>query len=150
MTRERLSLIAPTLTRQMEAVSNEQVLRGAAYEAAAIVAGRAAVDDERVRRALQQLAEGQVDTVLRDDLAGLVAELDERAWDVQEARDAGRATHAQYLAAFARARAAGAVVAAMDPDPAMAALEAAYEAHCAFEDGSGVIDAVAASLSGSS
>jgi hypothetical protein len=58
----------------------------------------------------------------------------------------GRATEEDHPAAFARARAVAAVAWALHPDPTLAASEAAYEAHCAFRDGSTVVTSVVSLL----
>ena len=74
----------------------------------------------------------------RDALKVLVDELDERAWDVQDEVDAGRAPQEAYLVAFSLARAASAVWFALDSDALQTALEAVYEAQAARGDLAGV------------
>lgn len=146
MTMERLSMVAPDLARGVQHTTNVRVLRRAAHTAAASVVSRAAVTDGRVVDALARLAAGTDAEALRAELVAVVEELDDRAWTLQDAHDAGEATEHEYLGAFAQARAVAAVVAALHADPTFAALEAAYEAHCAFADGSGVLEAVARTL----
>lgn len=98
--------------------------------------------------ALAALREGQVgDSHERNALKALVDALDERAWDIQDEVEAGRAAEQQYLDGFALARAASAVWFALDADPLTAALEATYEAQAARGDLEGarrrILDAVA-------
>lgn len=108
-------------------------LRAAAAAVVRHGLSRAGVSDPRVDAALARLAAGQWgDGPARDELRALVDELDEAAWDAQ---DAGRP---DYLPSFARARAAGALDYALDADPLLAALEAAYEVQAGLGDLPGV------------
>jgi hypothetical protein len=65
-----------------------------------------------------------------DDMAALVAELDDRYFALSEEREAGRASTEDVVAAFGRARAANAVVFMRCGESA----EAIYEAAAAAED----------------
>jgi hypothetical protein len=65
-----------------------------------------------------------------DDLAALVAELDDRYFALTEARDAGQASAEQVAKAFELARAASAAEFARRGEPA----EAVYEAAAAADD----------------
>ncbi|MCP3880237.1 MAG: hypothetical protein GY701_17880 [Sulfitobacter sp.] len=149
MTMERLSMVAPELAERIQAVDDEAVLREAALVAAETVVVRSEVDDDLVQSALDQLRSRVWSEGLRIDLQRRAEELDELYWDLQDRFEAGDASQDAYLAAFGRARSVSAVGCALDTDPIMAALEAAYEAHCAFVDGSGVIEKVSQVLSAS-
>ena len=142
MMMERLSMIAPELAALIQATEDEALLRSAALAAAQTVLERSEVDDSRVEGALDGLRSRSWDEGVRTAVRQLAEELDEVYWDLRDRHEAGDVSEAEYLAAFGRARSVSAVGCALDPDPTMAALEAAYEAHCAFADGSGVLDTV--------
>jgi hypothetical protein len=131
----RLSTIAPDLVEQLER-EPEPRLR-ALTEGVVDAALRATdVQDEAVERALEALRAGRYgDSAERDAAKRLADELDEVAWDLQERVDAGEADQEDYLAAFRRARAVAALWFALDEDPPTAAMEAAYEARAATDDG---------------
>lgn len=139
---ERLSMVAPDLATRIQGSGDEQRLRIAASAAAEIVVERAAVGHDGVLRALEMLRHGSTDVELREALQSLAQELDARYWDLHDAHEAGKGSKEEYMAAFAQARAVSAVVCALDPDFVMAALEACYEAHSAFSDGSNVVATV--------
>lgn len=103
-----------------------------AYARAAVRAAlaRHELDDPRLTAALAALDAGRFGETPERAAAGhLVEELDEMAWDEQD-----RGAEEEYGIAFMRARAANAVVAALDTDPESAAYEAVYEANAALED----------------
>ncbi|MFI5492375.1 hypothetical protein [Actinoplanes sp. NPDC051859] len=96
---------------------------------------QAPVADPRLTAGLTQLDAGPWgDTAIRADLQGLVDELDEIAWDAQEAAEEGDGDEAEYDVTFARARAAHALFFALDADPVRAALESAYEVQAGLGD----------------
>lgn len=99
-----------------------------------------------IDEALGGLAAGAPDPALRSELDSLTDSLDERAWDLQDQIDAGTAPKDAYLIAFATARAAAAVAAAHNADPAQAALETTYEAQAATGDITPVREAAQAAL----
>lgn len=80
-------------------------------------------------------------------MQALTEGLDEAAWGVQDRVEAGTADKADYVNAFAKARAANAVWYALDPDPLEAAAEATFEASSAIEDPQVVWTAIHDSLS---
>ena len=101
---------------------------------------RNGLDDPRLAPALAALDAGRsADPSVRPGVERFVAELDELAWDEQD-----RGAEEEYGVAFMRARAAGAVAAALDDDPETAAYEATYEANAAIED----VPALRAALEG--
>jgi hypothetical protein len=98
--------------------------------------GDVALKEGRVDRAVEALRAGRFgETSERAALKVLVDELDEAASKLQDEVDAGHADPADYLAAFGRARAPMALWFALDADPLEAAMEAAYEAQAATDDG---------------
>jgi len=103
-----------------------------AYARAAVQAAlsRHELDDPRLAAAIAALDTGRFgDTRERVAVQRLVEELDEIAWDERD-----RGAEAEYVSAFMRARAANAVAAALDIDPATAAHRAVYEANAALDD----------------
>jgi hypothetical protein len=130
----RLDAIARDLAEQLER-EPEPRLRRVAERVALAALGEVSLEDERVERAVAALRAGRCgESAERAALKALVDELDEAAWRLQDGVDAGQADQADYLAAFARARAAMALWFALDADPLEAAMEAAYEAEAATDD----------------
>lgn len=131
----RLETIAADLVDEL-AHKPELRLRVAA-EAVAVAALHATdIQDERIDQALAALRAGEYgDAVKRKAVKALADELDEAAWDIQEQVDTGDAYQHEYLAAFRRARAVTSLWFALDDDPMVAAMEAAYEARAAADDG---------------
>lgn len=116
------------VARVRDAGASQQ--RAYARAAVRVALARHAIDDPRLAAAVAVLdAGGYGATDERAAVVRLVEELDEVAWDEQD-----RGAEEQYGIAFMRARAANAVVAALDSDPESAAYEAAYEANAALED----------------
>jgi hypothetical protein len=110
-------------------------MREVARAVAVAAAGDNPIDDPRLDAAIAALgADGATDTTVRTELDALVCELDQRAWDIQDEIEQGRATEEEYLHAFDRARVAAAAFWALDSNPAVAALESAYEAHMVLPD----------------
>jgi hypothetical protein len=129
----RLQTADADLVRVLRAAS-PQALRRVAYGVAKTAVEHTGLREETLDSALERVREVTPDPALRDRVAHLVEQFDERAWDIQEQVEAGTATQDEYLRAFAIARAAAAVHSALDNDPADAALEAAYEAQAATQD----------------
>jgi hypothetical protein len=95
----------------------------------------APVEDPRLTAAIAAFEAGEWgDTPARRNLRGLVEELDEVAWDAQDAAERGEADDADYDVAFARARVTSAVDFALDSDPLQAALESAYEVQAGLDN----------------
>jgi 1,6-anhydro-N-acetylmuramate kinase len=90
------------------------------------------VPDRPVPQALAALERGDFTAALalRDDVEMLVTALDGIYLDQSAA--AGPENDPELMAAFARARAANALLAALDSDPVKAALDAIYEAHASL------------------
>jgi hypothetical protein len=122
---------AELATRLLSAT--EQLQRDAAI-AAAVAAMRAA-------RLSKPLLEESVDDLLhhryggprRDEVERLEQDLDQRAWALQADPDVGADT-LEYLEAFRRARAAGALKMALDANAQTAVAESVYEAARAVDD----------------
>jgi hypothetical protein len=131
----RLNTIAPDLVEELERREEAQ-LRVAAESVVRAALRAADVRDESVEQGLTALGAGRYgDPDVRSAVKGLADRLDELAWDIQERVDAGEADQKDYLAAFRKARAATALWFALDEDPRTAAIEAAYEAQAATDDG---------------
>ena len=127
MSRTRLDTVAPDLVRLLSGRTAEE-LRVVARHVVAFGLARAPVAGALVDQALRALQAGHpVDDGLREDLEALVVELDERAWAAQVAWESGAAPEAAYAEAFARARPAAAVGAALGQEPLSAALDSVYE-----------------------
>jgi len=134
----RLASVAPDLVEALPRMTPVR-LRAIAVEASTWIVDVVGLVDARLDAALAAVRDLQVGaSPERDALKLLVDELDERAWDIQEDFDAGRAPEEAYLDAFALARAASAVWFAFESDPLQSALESVYEAQAAKGDLAGV------------
>ncbi len=127
--------------------------RAAALAAARFALARNAVADPALSEALNALTAGRTtDTRLTERLQALVDSLDQVAWDLQEKEEAGQAdqaSRAEYLAAFQKARAANAVLAALNADPFTGACESTYEAYHATNNPAALRAVILAALSAS-
>ena len=130
----RLSTIAPDVAARLKAQPDSSLRRIARY-IALVAVKETGLDDPRAAHALEALnrADTRV-TDVRSEVEKIVHELDEVAWQVQAKLEEGRASHADYLLAFGRARAAAAVWFALSEDALEAAIESAYEAQAATGD----------------
>lgn len=130
----RLSSIAPDLVEQLEGEPEAQLRRTA--EAVVEAALRATeVGNGTVKQALDALHAGRYGAPEeRRAIKQLADRLDESAWDLQDRVEAGEADQDEYLDEFRRARAVTALWFALEPDPLVAAVEAAYEAQAATDD----------------
>jgi hypothetical protein len=143
----RLKLLDPVL-RQVLDDASEPARRRAALTVSKLAVDRAGITDPRIGAALERLQGGGYgDSSERSAVQALTEELDEAAWNVQDRVEAGTADKADYVNAFARARAANAVWYALDRDPLEAAAEATYEASAAIGDPEAVSTAIHDSLS---
>lgn len=103
--------------------------------AAEFATAQSGLSDDRVEELLRMVSYGKVgDTAERRAVEAVVESLDERQWDLQDRVDAGDASVAEHLRAFAQARAASSAAFAANRDARTAALEAMYEAHAAADD----------------
>lgn len=99
------------------------------------VAQRVNLRDERIMIGLAALSGNEViPDGTRLAIRQLADELDEAAWDKQDLVETGAATEAEYETAFGLARAATAVLFALDDVDADAAAETCYEAQAAVDD----------------
>ena len=138
MTNNRLSTIAADLAERLEHQPPAK-LREVAAIAALLAIERTNLTDPRLdacRIALRDRIPG--DQAARSAVQEMTVELDEVAWNAQDAAAQGSHDTDTYLRAFKRARAAAAVGFALEPDVLHAALESVYEAQAAVND----IDAV--------
>lgn len=142
----RLETVDPGLVALVEGAADDR-RRGAALAAAEFARARSGLSNGRVETLLRLVGSGMVgDTAERRAVEAVVESLDERQWDLQDRVDAGDAAVADYLQAFAQARAASSAAFAADPDARVAALEALYEAHAAVDDLDGLRRAVIPTL----
>lgn len=111
-------------TKELRRITQEEVTGGF---------NRLPIADHRLTRGLAALqAGGYGDSPTRVEVQAAVAELDNAAFDIQDAQEQGLASEAEYAQAFTRARLATALSFSLDEDPVIAALEAAYELQMAF------------------
>jgi hypothetical protein len=129
-----LTSVAPDVVELIERQTPEG-RREVAVAVAAWIVDRVGLADPRVDAALEQFrAQHNGSPPEREALRGLVDELDEAAWEIQEQVDRGAAPQSRQLEAFALARAAAALWYALEADPMNGAIEAAYEAQAAVGD----------------
>lgn len=129
----RLEARAADLSRLIEAAEPDPQRRIAVKVAEAALSA-VPLDEPELAPALADIAAGRWGGEGVHAATMLTDRLDDLAFDLQDEVDEGTAEHAEYLAAFCRARAVSAVAFALDADPRNAALEAAYEAEAATED----------------
>lgn len=130
----RLSTIAPDLTSKLSNMPVED-LRRLTVEFVAAALRWTELRSRSIDAAVGALRDRRYgDSPDRERLKALEAELDERAWELQDQADRGEAEQQEYLDTFRRARAASVVWFALDDDALHAALEAAYEARAATDD----------------
>lgn len=131
MPENRLELLDQSLARRIiESSPVEQ--RRVAVAVARFAIEHTSLEDPMVARGLDVLHAASIgDADLRREIMSRVEALDEIQWDLQDAVDEGRASEAEQLAAFERARAANSVYYALSLDPLEAALESTYEANAA-------------------
>jgi hypothetical protein len=134
VTENRLELIAPDLSARLFKAT-EQERRQAALLACEFALSRNPVDSTVIRQGMATLrAGGSGDATLRKALQELTEKLDAEYFDLQEAADRGQTDSGSFLNAFRRARAANAVLSALNRNSLEAATESIYEAHAASED----------------
>lgn len=142
----RLETVAPALVRSL-GLAGEPQRRAAALAGATLAVERTGLTNVVVLKALDTLnAGGHVDAACSAALDGLLAELDEIAWSIQDQVDSGERSYEDYLVAFQRARAAASAAFAADADASTAALEGLYEADAAIDDLDALMAAVLPTL----
>lgn len=142
-----LSLVDTSLPERF-ATASDQTRRDVARAVAAAAVERTGLADDRITRAVEALRDGRTgEGPEREALAALVDELDTAAFDAQDRLDAGTGTDTDYADAFGKARAATALLAAFDTDPATAAADAVYEAyHAVDQDATAIREVINAHL----
>jgi len=138
----RLNAVAPDLAVRISTlgdVSLGDVSLGDVSRAAATwVLSQVDIDDVRLTEAVAALGELHVNDLIRGQLWELVQELDELAWDLEEA-ESGEDTAKGSMQAFARARAANALwYALVTPASSDTVAECLYEAQAATGDVDGL------------
>jgi hypothetical protein len=119
---ERLDSVAPGLAAELAVLSGQHRHR-LVSEALLLALSESGLDDVRMSRAVDRLA-GRGASPTPEDLNSVVEELDRAAWDAQRDGDQDR-----YLLLFRRARAAAAVVYALEGQAAEAVYEASHALH---------------------
>jgi hypothetical protein len=133
-TLELLRQNAGELASLLDSADEEQLRRVAAAIARAVVE-RSNLSHPAVAQALAHLSVPfHPQPQLRARVEALAENLDEDYFRLQELSEEQRATEAQVLAAFSKARAATAVASALGEIASDAAAEAAYEAIAATDD----------------
>jgi hypothetical protein len=144
----RLSSVAPELVDdllRLDPVQSERI----ALAVVDWILEEVRVEDPRLTAALSVLRGGRVDSETRSRLQELVEELDERAWDIQDALAGSQfQDESDYTEAFARARAVNAVWYALGGPSAEMTVECAYEAQAAEGDLEGLRNVVSHVLGG--
>jgi hypothetical protein len=129
-----LRLINKGVTSALEHASSEE-LRAIALQSCRIALGKSGLESPLISEALNALESGLLDNAyLREKVNGLVEELDNEAWDLQDAWEEGSAKREEYLLAFAKARSANAVYFALHSSPNIAAAETLYETYYATDN----------------
>jgi hypothetical protein len=134
----RANLLDERLRAQLRS-SRSDKLRSFAIACASFAVERALrPEDERERARLVAALRGQAGV---EEVRAIVGAYDQRETSMWFAYDDGRgkATREEYKTAFAKTRAASAVLYALDGDPERAAVEAAYEAIAATDDVEAVV-----------
>ena len=139
-----LRLLDPRLSALIRQTSDPATLRRFASACARSALSATSLHDETLDRAVAHAetlgaqATNETDR-LRQSVERIVERLDTDAFDAQDALDAGTGPREAYDSAFARARAATAVLRSLDPTPLVAAAEACYEAFHATGDADGLV-----------
>jgi len=131
----RLDLLSPNLANELSRV-NEQKLRKVAYSVCDFALRHVSINNPLVNQSFEAFkGSASIDILsLRRNLSGLIEQLDEIQWDIQEQVDLGLDTRENYVKAFRNARAINALFYAFDPNPYIAAAESIYEAYAATYD----------------
>jgi len=137
----RLDSVDQQLSASLEEASVVRQ-RTAATSAALLAVSSAGVTGDIFEEARVALTNGFTGPQHQRTLHELVAELDERAFGLQEDHPD------EYLAVFSRARAAAALACALDSDPRIAALEGGYEAQAAVDEPERIIEVARSALAG--
>ncbi len=130
----RLTLLSPEATAHLANCPAVE-LRRLAAEVARFALGAVGADPKLDL----ELIDAEERSKLRSRLQHEVESLDDAYFKLSQAHGAGAATEQEMLAAFSLARAFNAALLSVSSDPFEAASEAAYEAHAATNDLSGVL-----------
>lgn len=121
----RLAAVAPDLVRRLHTCTADQLSSVVDVVVREAVA-HCGLEDPVVSSVLDKVATGDPDAA--KNMQAVVARLDEAAWSIQESEGDSM----RYLTAFTRARAASAVLFAIDQET-VAAMESIYEAQASLE-----------------
>jgi hypothetical protein len=143
-----IDLVFPEPTDVLRAASTEQ-RRSAALAACEFATVRAPVDEPIVARAIRDLRAGlRLTDDTRKELDALAEHLDDEYFDLRDEAEAGRASEADWLPLFEKARAVSALSSAGHSDSLEAASEAIYEAAATVdeEEKKGLLELVRAAM----
>ena len=133
MNQGRLTHISSELAEWVQRSSPEQRSEGV-RRVCILAVLHTGVTDRRIAEAMRFLErDDQPDDTTVGDIAKLAEELDEKAWDLQEAEESGQGGDAEYSRAFAQARAVAAVAFALTRSTESDS-DALYEAYHAIND----------------
>ena len=146
MIQSRLFLVSPKVAEQIRQCGPDQ-LRNVVCRACSTAVQLTGLTDERVTTALGLICDGRGDDTLAGEMSGLVQELDNDAWDLQDKVEIGEAEQADCVRAFAKARAAASVAFAIRRTD-VSAVESLYESFHAINDFATFTRVVEAALGG--
>lgn len=131
---EGLALYSPVLAEACDKAGPAQ-LRAMSEVGSRLAVTEVGLGGAKVASALDALIAGRFgDGPDRKALGALVETLDEEAFDLQDAFEAGTASEESYMDAFRQARAATSLHWALHADPRRAAANALYEAIAALDE----------------
>lgn len=145
MTAAGLGRVLPDLLRPL-AEASEAARRLAVIAVVGVALARPGLSDARLDDAFAELCIGRLGGQARDEITALAEQFDAVAFDLQDRLESGEDVGAEFHVAFARARTAGAVAAALEPDSLQSAYGALYEAAYALENPAVVRDIVLRAL----
>lgn len=126
----RLEIIDKELADALVRVPEEK-LRMITGEVVGFVIKRSKLDNSLVAEALTSLGSKPEANILKS-VEKLVNDLDKKQWDLKSKVEMGRVEKDEYLSAFRQARAANALLYALESNPLIAARESIYEAFTAL------------------
>lgn len=133
MVTDSLQQIAPDLSERLRGETDDR-LRTVAVAVCRFAVKNSALDSAIVRDVLDRLERGRgVPEGLRTDLEEFVEDLDKHYFEMYRAAQAGLPGSKEVDAAFQKARAAAAVLAACEEDAFVAAAECLYEGWAAID-----------------
>lgn len=145
MTAAALGRVLPDLLRPLAEASGV-ARRRAVIAVVGVALARPGLSDARLHDAFAELCNGQTGGEARDEIIALAEQFDVIAFDLQHRLEQGEDVGAEFYAAFARARAAAALAAALEPDSLQSSYGVLHEAAYALENPGVVRDIVLRAL----